>query len=113
MSKHSDYITIQEILEVISNIESYLEGRTPEHLRSEKMLKDAILMSLIVIGELTKRLSEEIRNQYCDVDWLGIVGIRNRIAHGYFDVDLDLIWTVATTEIPLLKLSLTKIMERN
>ena len=111
MSKRNDDLTIQELLGVIANIESYVIGRTREHLETEKMLKDAILMSLIVIGETTKRLSPETKSMFPDIDWSGITGIRNRIAHGYFDVDLDLVWIVVTVEIPGLKRVLTKIVK--
>ena len=110
MSKQDWRITAQEILDVISNLESYIAGRSIEHLQTESMLKDAVLMTLIVIGEISKQLPPLLKERYSEIEWHGIAGIRNRIAHGYFGVDLGIIWDVATNEVPRLKQVLTTML---
>ena len=70
------------------------------------MRQDAVIRQLEIVGEASRQLSAEFRRRHDQVPWDEIVGMRNRIAHEYFDIDLDVIWEIVTHDIPTLKLNL-------
>ena len=75
------------------------------------MLAMATIHSIEIMGEAVKTISEELRQRYPEVPWNLISGTRNRLAHGYIDVDLDIIWTIVTKDLPPLIQSLEHILE--
>lgn len=64
------------------------------------MLRDALVRQIEVIGEATKLLSQATRDTHPGVPWKEMAGMRDRLIHGYFDVDLDIVWTAAALRIP-------------
>ena len=70
------------------------------------MRLDALLYEIVVLGEAARRLSPETRAAHPDVPWREIIGMRNRLIHGYAAVDRDIIWTVVTEDLPSLIASL-------
>lgn len=70
-------------------------------LLSDATLQRALIRSLEVIGEATKRLPPEFRAAHPEADWRGMAGMRDRLIHGYFGVDLELVWEVVRSWVPL------------
>ena len=70
-------------------------------LQDEKTA-DSVVRNLEVIGEAASRLPPAFRQQNATVPWRQIIGLRHRIVHDYFDVDLDLVWTIVHSELPTL-----------
>jgi len=95
MTKHDDSFYLEGIQEHITAIKSYLPKSKVDFLADE-MLQDAILMRLLAIGEEATRLSDTFVDENHDVQWHKIIGLRNRIVHGYFEVDKDIIWQALT-----------------
>jgi len=75
------------------------------------MLQDAVIREIEIIGEATKNLSLEFRERYPDIPWRSITGMRDKVIHEYFGVDIDAVWDTATRDIPLLKEKLLKIQK--
>jgi uncharacterized protein with HEPN domain len=73
-----------------------------EGFLSQHMTRDAILHNIQTIGEAAGRLPHEFRDQYPDVDWRGIISLRNTIVHGYTDLNYDIVWSIVTTDVPAL-----------
>jgi uncharacterized protein with HEPN domain len=75
------------------------------------MLLFAIVRAIEVIGEAASKVTAETRAASLDIPWASIVGMRNRLVHGYFDIDLDVVWKTVTEEIPPLYGLLKKLLE--
>lgn len=88
-----------DIAESIKLIFQYVEGVNAEALATNIEKQDAILRRITIIGEATKRLSHDFRNQHSLVPWKEIAGMRDVISHGYDEVDLDEVWTVISEDL--------------
>jgi uncharacterized protein with HEPN domain len=91
MTKHDDKFYLEGINEHLAAIKNYLPASKEVFLADEKT-QDAILMRLMALGEEIAHLSPEFSEKHPGLHWYKIVGLRNRIAHGYFEIDPDLIW---------------------
>jgi len=71
----------------------------------------AVIRALEVIGEAAKNIPKSMRERYVDIPWEEIIGMRNKVIHGYFGVDLKVIWKTIHEDLPPLKANLEKILE--
>jgi len=93
----------------------YLTERTAELTRDDFMddetLQRAFVRSLEIIGEATKKLPPEWRQSHPEIDWRAMAGMRDRLIHGYFGVDYEIVWDVATTKAEELSRFVEKLIE--
>ena len=68
-----------------------------------EMVVDAVIRNLEIVGEAARNIPEEGRSKYSDIPWKRVVGFRNIVIHGYFDVDLEIVWVIAKERLPELK----------
>jgi uncharacterized protein with HEPN domain len=101
--KKQPEVFLEHILESITLIEEYVDGKTEEDFSSSSQLQDSVIRRLEVIGEAVKNLPPEVRKTYSDVPWKKIAGLRDVLIHEYFGVDLELTWQVVQNELPVLK----------
>lgn len=99
-------VLLDDIISAVSRIESYTDGFLSSPLSDPRTL-DAVIRNLEVIGEAAKRLPDEIRRQYPNVEWRKMAGLRDILAHQYFGIDINLLADVVTIKLPALKQSLT------
>jgi uncharacterized protein with HEPN domain len=90
-----DAFYLEGIQEHIAAIKSYLP-KSKEAFLADEMVQDAVLMRLLAIGEEISHLSDILLEKHPELQWHKISGLRNRIAHGYFEVDKDVIWQLLT-----------------
>lgn len=83
-------------------IAELLRGRSRGDLDSDRLLSLAVVRLLEIVGEAASRVPAEERARRPGIPWSSIVGLRNRLIHGYDDVDYDIVWEIATTDLPLL-----------
>jgi uncharacterized protein with HEPN domain len=88
----------------------FVRGKRRADLDTNRMLVLSLVKELEIIGEAAGKVSAEIRSQYGAVPWLDITGMRNRLIHAYFDVDLDIVWSTVTKDLPQLKTEFEKIL---
>ncbi|RSN68422.1 DUF86 domain-containing protein [Candidatus Korarchaeum cryptofilum] len=106
-----DKVYLEHILEAISNIEKFIEGLAKEEFFEDVEKQYAVLRGLEVIGEATKNLSKELRAKHRGVPWRDIAGMRDKLTHAYFNVDLEIVWRTIKVEIPKFKDQILKILK--
>lgn len=95
-----DQEALVDIIEAIKLIFQYIEGVNSNTLATNIEKQDAILRRITIIGEATKRLSKEFRNQHPNIPWKEISGMRDVITHDYDEVDIDDVWIVISENLP-------------
>ncbi len=96
MSSLEDIVRLRHMLEAAQQVLKFMEGRTQDDLETDEMLSLAVVRLIEIIGEAAKNVSPEVQAASPDIPWRQIKGTRDRVAHAYFDVDLDIIWSILT-----------------
>ena len=109
MSNRTDPDLIEDILTCLSKIEQYTHGLSYEEFVDDTKTQDAIIRNLEVIGEASKQISYDIKGKYQSIPWKMIAGTRDRLIHGYFGVNIDIVWEIATVDVPVLEGEIKKI----
>ena len=109
MPKRDSVLLIEDIETAVSRIEKYTAGLSREHFLADEKTIDAVVRNLEIIGEASRQLPEEFRECHSTIPWHKMAGLRNRIVHDYFGVDLELIWQIVSVEIPSLKDSISSL----
>jgi len=110
MSDRTDKDFLSDIQEATRRVKVYTAGMTYEVFLADTKTQDAVMRNLEIIGEATKNLSIELRTGYPDVPWKGMAGVRDRLIHHYFGVNLDIVWNIVTTELPDVALQIDEII---
>ena len=110
MSKRHWRLLVEDILECIGRIEQYLTGLQLDAFKASQITVDATVRNLEVIGEASRNIPEDVKEAHPELEWAKIVGLRNRVIHEYFGVDLDIIWRIVTDELPALKAQMRELL---
>ena len=93
-------VYLEDIRQAIGKIQSYTAGLTRDVFNQDDRTIDAVIRNLQIIGEAAKAIPETVRAAYPNVEWKKIAGLRDILAHQYFEVDLDIIWDVLQNKLP-------------
>jgi len=96
----TDKVRIRHILDASKEVVEFTKGRSRAELDSDRKLNLSLVRLLEVIGEAARGMSDEFRTQHAELPWKKMVGMRDRLIHGYYDVDLDVVWETATEDLP-------------
>jgi uncharacterized protein with HEPN domain len=102
---------LQHLLDAILKVESYLVGLDESAFLGDTRTQDAVVRQLEIIGEATKKLSPESRRRSPATPWQDIAGMRDKLIHDYFDVDLRRVWNTAKRDLPPLKATVIQPLE--
>ena len=105
-----DRIRMQHMLDAAREAVAFARGRTRADLDADRLLVLGLLKSIEIVGEAAARIKRRTRAAYPQVPWLDLIGLRNRLMHVYFDVDLDRVWDTVTGDLPPLILELQNIL---
>ena len=103
---------LKDILNSIVHIEEYVANIDYSDFSNDQKTVDAVIRNLEIIGEATKNIPEEIRNQYPNLPWREISGMRDKLIHGYFDVIYSIIWETIQDDLPVIKSEILKILDK-
>ena len=95
-----DISRLRHILEAAQKAVRYTKNRKRADLNSDELLGLGLIRLLEIIGEAAWGISEDLRRRYPKIAWRQMSGMRNRLIHGYFDVNNDLVWETVTIELP-------------
>jgi uncharacterized protein with HEPN domain len=101
---------LMDILDSIEKIENFVEGFDFEEFSKDPKTIYAVVRALEIIGEATKKLPNFLKVEHPEVPWRDMTGFRDKVAHGYFVVDLEVVWDTAVNDAPSLKPLITKIL---
>jgi len=102
MSKHSDFVPMGDMLDLCNRIAEKMHGIEKEQFDADENLRVTVMHFIQTIGEAARRVSEEGRKAHPRVEWMEIVGMRNRLVHDYTNIDFDAVWKAATVDVPSL-----------
>jgi uncharacterized protein with HEPN domain len=101
---------LQHVLQEIEYLTDTVRGLDRDRFMDDETLRRAFVRSLEVIGEAVKHLPSELCLKYPYVEWRAIAGMRDRLIHGYFGIDYDIVWDAVVNKIPLLQSQIEQIM---
>lgn len=93
-------VYLRHIQDAIDRIRGYVDDVDRATFEDHLMVQDAVIRQLEIIGEASRQLSDDFQDQHDAIPWPAIIGMRNRIAHDYLNVDLDIIWEVVQYDLP-------------
>ncbi|OCQ91852.1 hypothetical protein AMR42_07355 [Limnothrix sp. PR1529] len=92
-----------DILNSIDNIQSDTTNISYEEFVQDRRTKDAVILNLLIIGEATKQIPQDIRDQHPEIQWKQIAGMRDMIAHAYFSINNKIVWNIIENDLDFLK----------
>ena len=105
-----DEIRLRHILDAAREAISFTEGHRRKDLDSDRKLNLSLVRLLEIIGEAARGITEEFRQDHSELPWKSMAGMRDRLIHGYFDVNFDVVWETVTNDLPPLIDKLEKIV---
>jgi uncharacterized protein with HEPN domain len=106
-----ELVYLRHILDAIATVEEYLQGVDEEKFMDTRLIQDGVIRQIEIIGEAVRHVSKEIREAYPEIPWQDAAGMRDKLIHGYFGVDIEEVWSTARDDLPLLREQVKKILK--
>ncbi|MBI2413103.1 MAG: DUF86 domain-containing protein [Deltaproteobacteria bacterium] len=110
MPRKDDGVRLRHMLEAARAARGYVGSKTREEFFKDNQCRDAVVRCIEVIGEAASRLSQERQTELPQIPWKNIIGMRNRLIHAYYDINIDTVWSTVTEDLPPLIAELEKII---
>lgn len=111
MQPSSDRIRLRHMLDAARDAVEFASGRQFEDLQTDKQLRFSLVHCIEILGEAASRISTEYVVAHPEIPWSNIIGMRHRLIHGYYDINLTIVWRTVTKELPGLIASLEAMLE--
>jgi len=103
-----DYV--EDIIDSIRDIESFIKGMTLEEFKADRKTINAVVRSIEVIGEASKKIPASVTARYPGVPWKKMAGMRDKLIHEYFGIDLEILWKVAKEDIRSIRPAMRRVL---
>jgi len=108
--KRNDAVYLRHIVDAIACVQGYLAGVSADRFLANRLLQDGVVRQLQIIGEAARNVSDDFKNAHPELPWSLMIGIRNRLVHVYFEVNLSIIWDTARIDLPPLRQAIERIL---
>lgn len=105
-----DILLLSEMIDAAEQAQQLTADMTISQLEADRQRRDALFWNFTVLGEVAGQLSAEVKDRFPDVAWQQPIRLRNRIVHGYWSIDLDVLHTTATEQLPSFTASLRHVL---
>ena len=106
-----DLVRLWHMLDAAREAVSFSAGKSRSDLDTERMLVLSLVKCLEIIGEAASRVSAAYQDRHPEIPWLDIIGMRHRLIHAYYDVNLDIVWRTVTDDLPPLVATLEELVQ--
>lgn len=110
MSRHDDRVRLRHMLDYAIEAIELTQGKTMQDLRNTRLLQLGLVRLMEVIGEAASKVTPATRLKSSEIPWQDIVGMRNRLIHGYDNMDLNILWMTIQNDLPPLIVGLRKLL---
>ena len=110
-TQRDDSVYLKHIRDAIAKTQVYVTGVSKSKFLGDTLIQDAVIRQIEIIGEAAKRVSEKTRSENIHIPWQDIAGMRNKLIHDYFGVDIEKVWLTVKKDIPLLKDQINRILK--
>lgn len=111
--RHHDYL--EHMLDAIRLARGYIEGLAKEDFLADRRTQQAVILNIVIIGEAATQLAAEypaFSEQHPEVPWKQMRGMRNRMAHGYFEIDLNIVWDTVQISLSDLEPKIQRLLDQ-
>lgn len=113
MTKHNNDVYLQHIVDSIEKIDCYIGDFSFDQFMKDDQLIDAVIRNIEIIGEASNKIPDNFKKDYQEIDFKPATNMRNRLIHGYDDINFDFIWTTIKEDLPKLKKQIAELLENN
>ena len=109
MSKRPVELLLDDVCVAIDKIEQYISGMSFDVFSKDSKTVDEVVRNLEIIGEASNRLPADFKDSHPQIEWHKVVGLRHRIVHEYFGIDLQIVWQILQKDMPALRKAISQI----
>ena len=102
-----------EIIEAIEDIKSFTKNMSYQNFLEDRRTRHAVVRCLEIIGEAARNITAKSRQEHGEIDWKGMIGMRDKLIHHYFGVSYEIVWDTLNNDIPVLEEQIRKIIEED
>lgn len=106
-----DEFRLRHILDAAREAVSFTKGKDRKSLETDRKLNLSLVRLLEIIGEAARGITIDFRREHPELDWKSMIGMRDRLIHGYFDINLDILWKTVKNDLPPLIDKIEKILD--
>ncbi len=109
---HDDRVYLKHIRDAAERIRGYVQGLDESDFKKNELVQDAVIRQIEIMGEATKRLSAKAKDLQPDIPWRDIAGMRDKLIHDYFGVDIERVWLTVTDDLPELASKISALLSK-
>ncbi len=95
-----DVVRLQHMVDAANEAQSFIAGKSKTDLLQDRKPALALVKTIEIVGEVASKVSRDLKGKSPEIPWVDIVAMRNRLIHGYFEINLEIVWQTVTTELP-------------